>query len=186
MMMRPFSAIGRRLKRLWRREDGTATIEFCFAIPITLLIFMASMESGLYMVRSALLERGLDMVIREYRLGRLENMTYEDIRNRICDYTVYVANCDNNLKVWIQPISTTTWALPARGSVRCTDRNEPLNNPAIAGAINPTGAQDLALIRVCVLEDPIFPTTHFAARLQQDSSGKYELASATIVVTEPR
>ena len=187
MSMRPFSAISHRLRRLWRREDGTATIEFVFCVPVTLMIVMASMESGLFMVRSAMMERGLDLVMREFRLGRMTSMDYTQIRSKMCDYTIYVADCENNLKVWIQPINTVTWELPGAGSVYCGDRNFPLSTPPVPGSTASTGSNDIVLVRVCALEDPIFPSTPFAMRLRKDStSGKYELASSTVVVTEPR
>ncbi len=187
MSMLPFSSIGRRLRRLWRREDGTATIEFVFCIPVTLMIVMASMESGLYMVRSALMERGLDLVMREFRLGRMAKMDYTQIRDKMCEYTIYVADCKNNLKVWIQPINTFTWELPDASSIYCGDRNFPLTSPPIPGSAAATGSNDIVLVRVCALEDPIFPSTPFAMRLRKDSTtGQYELTSATVVVTEPR
>lgn len=195
MKSRSFS-VGRRLRRLWRREDGVASIELAFCLPVLLMLFMASMEAGLFMVRSAMLDRGLDIAIRDYRLGHMRSMDAEQIRNRVCQFTLAVADCKNNLKVWIEPVntSTTPWTLPSRfdprtGQLRvfCGDRNDPLVSP-IPGTV-PDEAHDqnrIMLIRVCALEDPIFPSTYFSMRLTKDSAtGKYELASATVVVTEP-
>ena len=43
------------LFHLWRDESGVATIEFLFDLPVLLVIFMASFESGLMMTRSIML-----------------------------------------------------------------------------------------------------------------------------------
>ena len=43
------------------------------------------------------------------------------------------------------------------------------------------------LIRICVLESPMFPSTPLAMRLRADSrTGDYELATASVVVNEPQ
>jgi len=56
----------------------------------------------------------------------------------------------------------------------------------LPGSTDQTASNDIVLIRICALEDPIFPSTSFAMRLRKDSAtGKYELASSTVVVTEP-
>lgn len=181
-----FGFMGRGLRRLWRRENGTATIEFAIFVPITLLIFLASVESGYYMMRHALLERGLDLVMRDFRLGRLASASHDDIRNRICDAVPILHNCRSELKVWSQPINTTTWAMPDT-PVYCGDNNGELEAAPPTGTINPGVSDEIVIVRVCTLQKPMFPTTQFTARMRADSvNGGYQLATATVVVNEPR
>lgn len=195
MKIRSDSYLGRRLRHLWHCEDGVANIELAFCIPVLLMLFMASMEAGLFMVRSAMLERGLDLAMRDFRLGRMRTMDYEDIRDRVCQFTLAVANCPANLKVWIEPVDTTTtpWTLPGntdvngRPRVFCGNRNNPLVMP-VPGLVSADAAaqNQIMLIRICALEDPIFPSTYFSQRLTRDSfTGRYALTTATVVVTEP-
>lgn len=178
--------LGLRLSRWWRREDGTATIEFTIFVPITIFIFMASMEAGLYMVRHVMMERGLDLVIREFRLGRLVSLNNSQLRDRICEATPMIFDCQNRLKVWMEPIDTTTFDIPV-DEVYCADRNGQLNKPPIEGRSDQGIGDQIVLVRVCALERPIFPTTGIAVRLRADSvTGAYELYTATFAVSEPR
>ncbi|WP_112308739.1 TadE/TadG family type IV pilus assembly protein [Pseudogemmobacter bohemicus] len=196
MKIRSNSYLGRRLRHLWHCEDGVANIELAFCIPVLLMLFMASMEAGLFMVRSAMLERGLDLAMRDYRLGRMRSMDYEEIRFRVCQFTLAVADCPTNLKVWIEPVNTNTtpWTLPGRQTNAsgdrdyfCGNRNQDIVAP-VPGRVAPEFAaqNQIMLIRVCALEDPIFPSTYFSQRLTRDSiTGRYAISTATVVVTEP-
>jgi Flp pilus assembly protein TadG len=64
-----------RLARALRNEEGTATMEFVLVIPLIMMIFMASFESGLLMTRSIMLEQSVDMAMRELRLGHVSPLT---------------------------------------------------------------------------------------------------------------
>jgi hypothetical protein len=171
-------------------ERGTATIEFVLIIPAVLLIFMASMESSLFMARSVLLERSVDIVVRDIRLGYLDDLTHAQIKNRICETSALVNSietCVNSMRIWMQPINTADFAMvaPPRG---CIDRNED-----IAAIQEPTGAEfkfgvdnDIMLMRICLKEEPIFPTTAIgAAMIRDETDGNYALLTTTVFVNEP-
>jgi hypothetical protein len=175
--------LGRRLRRLWRREDGTATIEFVIFVPVVINIFMASVEAGFYMIRHVMLERGVDMVMREFRLGHLGAVNHDDLRDMICDATPIMGECQNILKISLQPIDTSssTWAMPTAPAT-CVDRGEEIQPPSTYS----TGASgELMVIRVCAIQDPIFPTTGIGLELRSDSLGGYQLVAATVFVIEP-
>ena len=42
-----FRALRRLGTKFFRREDGTASVEFVMAIPVLLLVFVSSFENGL-------------------------------------------------------------------------------------------------------------------------------------------
>ena len=56
----------KRLARGFRREDGTASVEFVMVVPVLLTVFMASFESGLLMTRSIMLEQAVDITCLLY------------------------------------------------------------------------------------------------------------------------
>ena len=57
------------LFRKFRRDDtGSAAVEFALMFSVFFFILVSSVELGLMTVRSALLERALDMVVRDIRL----------------------------------------------------------------------------------------------------------------------
>ena len=64
LMARAARRIAAFLPDEMRREDGTAAMEFVLVIPVIMMIFMASFESGLLMTRSIMLEQSVDMTMR--------------------------------------------------------------------------------------------------------------------------
>lgn len=171
----------RRLGRAFRREDGVATVEFVIAVPVLFTIFMASFESGLVMVRSVLLEQAVDRVIREVRLGHLPNATHGSLKTEICDLTVMLRDCNNSLMIELVPITQATWAVPSNDTP-CVDRAQPIDPN---DELDTGGDNEIMLVRVCILQDPIFPSTGIGLQLRYDDSGQYGLLAASAFVNEP-
>ncbi len=175
-------AILSRLARAARREDGTATVEFVIAVPAVLMIFMASVEAGFFMAKHVMLERGLDMVIRDVRLGHVPVVNQGVLRQRVCDATPILANCESILMVEMRPVSTATFAMPATPPT-CLNRGE-ASEPLVEFV--PGGSNELMMVRICAVQDPIFPSTGIGLRLRKDALGGYQLATASVYVNEPR
>lgn len=171
----------RRLARAFKREDGTASVEFVLAIPVLMAVFMAAFESGLVMTRSIMLEQSLDMTMRELRLGRLANPDHDSLKSEICSRTVIFPNCEENITIELRRVSTTTWALPTE-AVECVDRVEDVNPVTVLQI----GQQnDLMLVRVCVTLDAMFPTTGIGLGLPKDGEGGYGLVAVSAFSNEP-
>lgn len=172
----------KRLRRAWRDESGVATVEFVMALPILLAVFSASFESGLMMTRSIMLEQSLDMVMRELRLGHYVAPDAELLKEEICSRTVIFSDCKASLMIELQPISTSTWAMPAEAAT-CADRDldiQPVTSLQI-GQQN-----DLILVRACIVQDAIFPTTGIGLRLTRvDAGGGYEIVAVSAFSNEP-
>jgi len=163
------------------REDGTATMEFVLVVPLIIMIFMASFESGLLMVRSILLEQSVDMTMRELRLGHYPNATNHLLKKEICARTIVFADCVSNMKIELERVSTTAWDMPG-APVKCVNRQENID-PVVtmtAGQQN-----DLMLIRVCVVQQAMFPTTGIGLELPLDKEGGYGLVARSAFVVEP-
>ncbi len=171
----------KRLARAFRREDGTAAVEFVVAVPVLIAIFMASFESGLLMTRSIMLEQSVDMTMRELRLGHYPLPDAPLLKHEICKRTVIFKNCETNIMIEMTRISTATWALPTTG-VACIDRSEDIQ-PVTALQIGQQN--DIMLIRVCVVQDAMFPTTGIGLGLPKDGHGGYGVIATSAFVTEP-
>ncbi|MDW3118993.1 MAG: TadE/TadG family type IV pilus assembly protein [Roseovarius pacificus] len=58
-----------RLARFRRDDGGNASIEFVIIVPVFIALLVFSIELSLITLRHALLERGLDLTVRQIRLG---------------------------------------------------------------------------------------------------------------------
>ena len=171
----------RRLARGFRREDGTASIEFVMVVPVLLTVFMASFESGLLMTRSIMLEQAVDITMRELRLGHYPLPNAALLKTEICNRTIIFNNCEDNIMIEMTRVSTQTWALPLT-NVSCVDREEEIQ-PVTALQIGQQN--DVMLIRVCVMQDALFPTSKYGLHLATDAQGGYGLVTVSAFVTEP-
>lgn len=171
----------RRQLKAFRREDGTASTEFVIIIPLLLGVFMASFESGLVMVRSTLLEQSVDMTMRNLRLGQYPVVDANLLKNEICSRTIVFPNCQANIMIEMQRISTSTWALPTT-PITCVDRAE-VSQPVLTLQIGQQN--DVMLVRVCIIQDLIFPTTGLGFAMPKDAQGGIGLIAESAFVTEP-
>lgn len=173
--------IASRLAAAFRRDEGTASVEFALMVPLLMMVFMASFESGLLMVRSIMLEQSVDMTMRELRLGHYAQPDATLLKREICSRTVIFKNCNDNIMIEMIRVNTSTWALPTT-QVTCVDRSEDVQ-PVTALQIGQKN--DVMLIRVCINQDAMFPTTGIGLGLPKDPQGGYGLVSVSAFVTEP-
>lgn len=178
------------VRRFLDDEAGTATIEFCFVIPIVLVIFMASVEASLYMARHAMLERSVDIVVRGIRLGNYDDLKHRDLKTLICEGGMLaksVQSCIDSMNIWMQPINTANFNMVAPPH-HCVDKSQPINP-----LIEPTGTEfaygsdnEIMLMRICLKEDPMFPTSIIGAgMIEAEPDGAYALITTTVFVNEP-
>ena len=171
----------KRLARGFRREEGTATIEFVMAVPVLLTVFMASFESGLLMTRAIMLEQAVDITMRELRLGHYTLPDSALLKTEICKRTVIFNDCEDNIMIEMTRVNTANWALP-KTDVTCVDREEEIQPVTVLQI----GQQnDVMLVRVCVIQDALFPTSKYGLRLATDAQGGYGLVTVSAFVTEP-
>ncbi|MDP5347430.1 MAG: pilus assembly protein, partial [Paracoccaceae bacterium] len=87
------------LRRLASREDGTATLEFAILFPAFIVILVSSVELGFITMRHTLLDRAVDLTVRDIRLGTGSAPQYEQIRDTICDRAGAIPDCKDNVKI---------------------------------------------------------------------------------------
>lgn len=179
------------LRRFLRSEDGNPTMEFVLSFPIVIIIFCAAFESSFFMIKSVSLERSLDLVIRDLRLGNLGSVSHNQLKAEICGRAAVLGNtsdCISGMKIELQPVNTATFAMPTTRAT-CVDRSQPIDP-----AVEPSPAEyalgdgnQIMLMRVCLQAEPIFATTVFGARMNRTGAdGNYSLISTSTFVNEPR
>jgi len=169
------------LKKAFTREDGSATIEFVILFPAIMTLFFSAFEVGIYLTRSVMLDRAVDLNVRLLRLGTLEPATQDELKKRICDDALIFKGCPNSILVELREISTENWDMPDTG-IACVDRDEDIQ-PAVE--FNFGRRNEVMLVRACAVLDPFFGTTPFVMDLPQDASGAHMITAMSTFVNEP-
>lgn len=170
-----------RLSRFAHDESGNPTVEFVLILPLYMGMMAMSVEMGMITLRYTMLERGLDMAVREVRLGTGSAPTHDEIKTLVCTNAALIANCENNLRLEMRPADIRAFtALDAE--VDCTDRSEE-SRPV--RAFTPGQQNQLMLLRACIKYDPLFPEGIMGSALTKDSSGQAAIVSTTSFVQEP-
>lgn len=179
--MRVLRHIPRALRRFLRSDEASATVEFVIIFPAFILLMLSAFESGMLMTRQAMLERGVDMAIRQVRIGAMDPVTHDDLRDAICAQSAIIPNCASELKIEMRRVDLMSWtSIPARADcVNREDYGAPLE------AFQAGSANQLMFVRVCALFDPVFPTAGLGAQLPVRSGGAYALVSTSAFVIEP-
>lgn len=174
------------LGRLRAREDGAATIEFVIVVPVFLILFMSSFELGMLLTRQVMLDRALDLAVREVRLGLVDfgdldgAAQHDALRDMVCENAL-MENCQAELMLEMLPRDPRDWQA-MQSDADCADRSAPGAGPRgfAAGLQN-----ELVVLRACALFDPYFPTTGLGAQLDRQSGDAYALVSSSAYVVEP-
>lgn len=169
------------LRRLLHARDGVASVEFVLIFPLMMLVIMSTYELGMLTLRQVMLDRGVELTVRDVRLGQLTPVTHDTVSASICRHALLLPDCERELRLEMMPVNPRNWQAPPAG-VDCVDRADysvPVRR-FVAGVEN-----QLMLIRACTLFDPYFPTSGLGATLPRQSGGAYALASATAFVVEP-
>lgn len=169
-----------RVLRVREDERGNSTIEFVILFPLIMLMFFNAFESGVMMIRYAMLERGVDMAVRSIRLGTSIQVEEDDVRQMVCSGAGLIPDCMSAVKVEMIRIDPRNYARP-NVDADCVNRNDPavpLRNFATGGT------NDLMVLRICALFDPMFPLAGLGFQMQTDG-GEYALVSTHMFVMEP-
>jgi len=170
------------LRDLTRREDGTATLDFVIMVPVFISIFVSSFELSIIMIRQMMLDRGLDIAVRDLRLGTWPVVNTDILKDRICGRTIgIIADCENQLMLEMIPVSTANWSTPSPDAT-CIDREANVQ-PVVS--FDPGTENEMVLIRACVMTDPFFPGTGLALHLMEKSGDGFPLIATSGFVNEP-
>jgi hypothetical protein len=177
----------RKLKRLRRREDGSATLEFVILFPIVMTVFVNCFEMGMIMLRQTMLDRSVDLAVREIRIGEVQRTVFHNgLRRLICSQSGVLKDCESRLRLEMRVVDPRTWT-GLDPQVDCVNLDDPAAPPQqfIPGAGN-----QLMVLRACHLFEPLVSNFALGAVLgdlmDRESGDMYRLVSVSSFVVEPR
>lgn len=170
------------LRRFGRDEDGQLVIEFALAVPLIFTLFLTSIELGIYSMRQVFLDRGVDMTVRNVRLGTGVQFTHNDLKNSICDMAGNLPDCESALRLSLTPVNIRNFGGIGMPS-DCVDVSQPIEPPTVfsLGLDN-----EMMLVRACYMFKPVFPSTGLGYAFTKDGSGRSKMVSISAFVQEPR
>ncbi|WP_371154735.1 TadE/TadG family type IV pilus assembly protein [Jannaschia sp. 2305UL9-9] len=164
------------------REDGAATVEFVILLPVFLAVFLSSFEASLLLSRQVMLERGVDVAVRQVRLDSRSTVSQNALRNEVCAIAKILPDCETNLLVELQEIDTVTYDLPSTAQP-CVNRETSVTP---AAEFEADRASKLILMRACFAVDPFMPGAGLGTQLVTDVDGSsMRIVAATAFVVEP-
>jgi len=170
------------LRRFLRAEEGSATIEFAITFPAVLFLLLSSVELGFVTLNHAMLERAMDITVRDIRLGTGTAPQHDELKDLICERAGFIKECDVNLRLEMIQIDPRNWSsLP--GDPDCTDQSEEV--APVRSFVNGLD-NELMILRACAKISPVFPTIGLGENMVKDDAGQYSLVAMAAFVQEPR
>lgn len=160
--------------------SAAATVEFIILFPMLIWIVFSTFELGWVTTRQMMLNRGLNLTIRDLRLGRIEEPTHEKLKVIICDRASILRNCKSSIHLELIPMTLAS-GVP-KTSATCVDRTgeiEPVEN--FSAGIE----EDIMFVRACVIVDLMLPGMGIGAQLHKDSTGGYAMVAYSAFKREP-
>jgi hypothetical protein len=172
-----------KLTRSFRRsEDGSATVEFVILFVPMFTMLMSAVEVGMIQVHHSMLERAVDMTVRDIRLGTGSAPQHDDIKDIVCTRAGFIDNCSENLRLEMVILDPRNWA-GVSAEADCTDRSEEVEP---VRSFSNGMDNELMFIRACAKFDPVFPNFGLGQNMIKDGAGSYALIAASAFVQEPR
>jgi hypothetical protein len=135
--------------------------------------------------RHVMLERGVDIAVRDVRVGRMPEPTPALLRERICEVADIIPDCDNQLQLEMVTLDLRAWTgVPT--NVQCIDRGVP-DRPLTTFV--PGGNNQLVFLRACARFDPVMPSSGIGYAIANSggsaAGGSYALIATSSYVVEP-
>lgn len=186
-MMRGLYTIGRFLRMFRKNEDGGPTVEFVLVFMPFMILTVSSFELGLLMTRHVMLERGLDIAVREVRLNTGATIDEDDLKVMICNAAAIIPNCTAQLRLEMVAVDLKVQNGMGPGTVprdaSCLDANEPFAPPRLA--FDNGLSNEMMVVRACARLVPMLPDTALGWFLSKLDGGYYRLVSTSAFVMEP-
>lgn len=165
-----------------RKDDGGSTAEFAVLFPLFMIVLSMAIEAGIYMARYVMLDRGVDIAVRELRLGTEDPPSFAEFKTLVCSNVLLVPNCEDVVQIELKRVSTTDW-VGLTGPAKCRDVGstiDPFDMTEYSVGTN----NELMMVRVCGLYRPMLPSTYLGLGLQRVGE-RYAIIVTTAFVNEP-
>ena len=167
------------LARFARDDRGVTSIEFVIVFPVFFGFFLMTFESGMITAKHVMLERGVDIAVRDVRIGVIPNPTRDQLRERICEVALIIPDCINQLDLEMMRRDPQAWvALP--NTIECINRGEVNPNEL---PIDTTANNQLMVLRVCARVDALLPTTGLGKVIVRENANSAADGSLALVAT---
>lgn len=163
-------------------ENGNATVEFAIVFPAMIAMLLAGAELGMVSLRHSMLERAMELTVRDIRLGTGDAPQHDQIKTAICGRATFIENCSSNLRLEMVRVDPRNWK-GINNNPDCTDKSE--NAKPVRNFNNQAQANDMMILRACAKITPIFPTTGLGKSVIKDAAGQFALVSMSAFVQEP-
>lgn len=177
--------LGRRIRRFLGRDDGSSTVEFVILFPVFMVLFLSSFELGNVMLRQTMLDRAIDMTVRQIRIGAVTTVDHDTIKDMICDRSVFLTDCRDELRLEMDIVNPRAWA-NLDPTIDCVDREDRAQPPR---RFQPGNQNQTMLLRACHLFEPMISSfglgTVLGALLVEDDGDTYRIVSTSSYVVEP-
>ena len=167
----------KKLRRFRADECGYSSAEFTIVATTFLTGFFWVFETGLIMTKQMMLERALDITVRDLRLATSPTYTHDYIKSEICDLALVLKDCSTNLYLEMDTFE------PSSGyskTYKCYDKE---NDVAPVTSWVPGARSEIVYMRACIVIDPMMPTG--IALFPGTSSSGVPLVADTAFVNEP-
>lgn len=169
-----------------RGERGGATVEFVLLVPAFLMVFISSFEASLMLTRQVMLERAVDMVVRDIRLDVGNTITQNTVRNDICERARILPDCRQNMLIELTLIDQSTYDTPAAGAPCVNQLTSVVPVTTFAGSRD----GQMILMRACYSVQPSLPMAVLATNrtlgsyLVNDVDGTFRIVTTNAFVVE--
>lgn len=175
------TALLRLLRRVRRDEDGSVTIEFAIWFSVVFALLATGVEIAYMNLRHAMLERAVDMAVRDIRLGTGAPPSYDEVLRGICDGARVIDDCEGNVTLEMIRVDPRAFAtLPDTPDCRNV-----IEEPRPVRQFAEGEDNEVMLLRACLAFKPMIPTTGLGANLATDSEGFAWLVVKSAFVQEP-
>lgn len=145
-------------------------------------MFMMAYEGGRISLKHVMLERGVDMTVRDVRIGKMLKPTHPELKAAICKYAGIIPDGINQLQLEMVNMNVRSWSTALDGDIRCVDRALKVQ-PAVQ--FTNGGNNELMVLQVCSLFDTVVPTSGLGKAIPKESGGAYGLIAKAAFVMEP-
>ncbi len=182
-MMYLAKEIAQDVRTFWRDDSANATVEFVLVAPMLFWLVFSVFEAGWLMTRQMMLERGLDLMVRDLRLGLYgANPSHDTLKANVCNYAKVFKDCQNSVHLELAVLDRTTLGLANTSEIGCVDRTGAVS-PVVN--VNPGARSDIMFVRACMVVDPLLPGTGLGAQLTKDPSGGFAMVAYGAFMNEP-